>query len=435
MSKVIILGAGMAGYGAARKFREENVEVLMFEKNDYYGGHCASYLFDNKWVFDDGPHISFTKSEKVKDIFASNIDNDYVEFQANPCNYWKGKWITHPAQVNLNGLNAEFNTQILTEMIDTYQESNPKIENYEQWLYSTYGKTFSENFPMKYTRKFHTTEASNLTIDWLGPRLYKPKLEEVIYGMLSPAKSDVHYIKEFRYPRHGGYVSFMKGIERTIDIHFKHELSSINLSRNEIGFVNGRKVKYKYLISSLPLNKLILSIEDAPLEIKEAANKLACTQCVLVNFGVNRPNISDNHWIYFYDEDFYTTRLSFPSMFSSDLAPVGCSSIQAEIYFSDKYKPLTKKPEDYIPIIKDELIKCGILGIRDEVLFSNAWLSPYAQVIFDHDRKPAVDLLHEFLIENSIYYGGRFADWSYAWSDESFLRGEHAAKEILRKIK
>jgi len=430
MEKVVILGAGMAGYGAARKLKDANIDATIYEKENHYGGHCASYAFNNKWIFDDGPHISFTKSDKVKDLFAGNVKNDYYEFNAFPSNYWKGKWINHPAQVNLHGLPAEFNAQILSEMINATYQTPPPVKNYEEWLYASFGKTFAENFPMKYTRKFHTTEASNLTTDWLGPRIYQPKLEEVIYGMLSPVKSDVHYIKEFRYPNHGGFVSFMKGIEDTFPINYNCELERINLKNKEMEFSNGNRINYKYAFSSLPLNKIIFMMEDAPDDIIQAAKKLAWTQCVIVNFGVRRSNISDNAWIYFYDEDFYTTRLSFPSMFSPNSAPVGCSSMQIEIYFSDKYKPLTKKPEDFIPIIKDELIKCGILRLTDEILISNAWVSPFAQIIFDHDRQPAVDMLHEFLLENNIYFGGRFADWAYTWSDESFLAGEAAAEMI-----
>jgi len=208
MEKVVVLGAGMAGYGAADKLNQAGVDFDIFEKYGHYGGHCASFTFDDKWTFDDGPHISFTKHDHIRDLFAKNIENDYFEFKAEADNYWKGRWIKHPAQVNLYGLPAEFNTQILTEMIAAGQKQtkHEDIKNYQEWLYASFGKTFAENFPMKYTRKFHTTEASNMSIDWLGPRIYQPKIEEVIHGMLSPVTPDVHYIKGFRYPNKGGFV-------------------------------------------------------------------------------------------------------------------------------------------------------------------------------------------------------------------------------------
>ncbi len=40
---------------------------------------------------------------------------------------------------------------------------------------------------MQYTIKYHTTEAKNMSLDWIGPRLYQAKLEEVLRGALSPS--------------------------------------------------------------------------------------------------------------------------------------------------------------------------------------------------------------------------------------------------------
>lgn len=435
MNKIIILGAGMAGYGASHKLKQSGIETITFEKENHIGGHCASYIFDNKWVFDDGPHISFSKIDYIKKIFAENIDHDYCEFEANVDNYWKGKWIKHPAQINLFGLPPEFNTQILLEMVELQKQSNPIVNNYKEWLYATYGKTFSDNFPVKYTRKFHTTDPENMSIDWLGPRLYQPRLSEVLYGMLSPRTNDVHYIKGFRYPNKGGFVSFMKGIHDVTNIQFKQELTGINLKKKKLIFNKKNEIDFNTCFSSLPLKRIIELMEDAPIEITEAANKLAVTQCLIVNFGLKRENLSPCHWRYVYDEDFYTTRISFPSMFGPGNTPPGHGSIQVEVYFSDKYKPFKGNIHDYIDIVKNELIKMGILSPDDEILFQNAWLSPFAQIIFDHERQRNVELLHSFLKENNIFFGGRFADWSYTWSDESFQRGEEAAEEIMSKLK
>ena len=37
---------------------------------------------------------------------------------------------------------------------------------------------------MEYTIKYHTTTAANMSTDWIGPRLYQAKLEEVLRGAL-----------------------------------------------------------------------------------------------------------------------------------------------------------------------------------------------------------------------------------------------------------
>ncbi len=67
------------------------------------------------------------------------------------------------------------------------QATERPVNNYADWLLASFGRTFAESFPMQYTRKYHTTTAENMSTDWLGPRIYRPSLEEVLRGALSPS--------------------------------------------------------------------------------------------------------------------------------------------------------------------------------------------------------------------------------------------------------
>jgi protoporphyrinogen oxidase len=434
MAEIVIIGAGMAGYGASSRLGQEDLKYSLFEKNNYIGGHCTTFHFKDGWTFDDGPHISFTKNERIRELFYNNTNKDVYETRTRVNNYWKGQWIKHPAQVNLYGISPDLNTRILLEMINLPEKDNNEITNYKEWLYASFGETFAENFPMKYTRKYHTTDASNMSTDWLGPRLYLPKLEEVIFGMLSSSTQDVHYINNLLYPKHGGFVKFMDGFQNNENLRLNHTLTSIDLKTRELTFNENSTKVYDYLISSVPLNSLVNLIKDTPAEIKMAAEMLACTQCVIVNIGVEKEIITDQHWTYFYDEDINIVRLSSPSNFSKNNAPEGFSSIQAEIYFSDKYKPLTHSHEHYIDVVTEELKKCNLIGQDDKIVHQSSWVIPYAQIIFDHDRAGSVRLIKQFLKEHNIYPCGRYGDWSYAWSDESFISGEYAAEEIIQQF-
>jgi protoporphyrinogen oxidase len=188
---------------------------------------------------------------------------------------------------------------------------------------------------------------------------------------------------------------------------------------------------YDALISSVPLPDLIRMIKGAPPDVVSAAQRLACSTCVLVNVGVNRQDLSNSHITYVYDEDICFTRLSFPHLLSPHNVPAGAGSIQAEIYFSDKYKPLVGSPEDWIePAIRD-LRRCGILRDDDTILARGAWLLKYANVIFDLDRPKALEIVHGYLDDIGINYCGRYGDWGYMWTDESFKSGEQAADKVL----
>ena len=84
-------------------------------------------------------------------------------------NDWRGHWVKHPAQVNLYGLPTEVIVNAITDFVDAKHRPAPEITNYEDWLRASYGDYFAENFPMDYTIKYHTTPASNMSTDWIGP--------------------------------------------------------------------------------------------------------------------------------------------------------------------------------------------------------------------------------------------------------------------------
>jgi protoporphyrinogen oxidase len=150
-----------------------------------------------------------------------------------------------------------------------------------------------------------------------------------------------------------------------------------------------------------------------------------------VNVGVGRSDLSEAQITYFYDQDICFTRLSFPHMLSATNVPAGCGSIQAEVYFSEKYRPLTQSPEALIDQVIADLRKSNTLRDRDEVLTRHATVVRYANVIFDLDRTAALETVHGYLDEIGIKYCGRYGDWGYMWTDESFISGERAAQSAL----
>jgi protoporphyrinogen oxidase len=175
-------------------------------------------------------------------------------------------------------------------------------------------------------------------------------------------------------------------------------------------------------------------VRGVPSDVLEASQRLACSSCVLVNIGVDREDLSSAHMTYFYDEDICFTRLGFPHMLSPSNAPKGMGSIQAEVYFSDKYRPFTGSPDDWIEPVKADLLRCGLLRESDRVVFSKAVYLPYANIILDLERADALKTVHGYLDDIGIAYCGRYGDWGYMWTDESFKSGEAAAERALSQI-
>lgn len=430
MEKVSILGTGMAGFGAAYALECQGVPAVCYDKTPYYGGHTFTIARDG-FHFDEGGHISFTKDDRIRHLLAANVQGDYQEPRLQIDNYWHGHRITHPVQCNLNALPTELTVRILTDFIAASARPPQASGNYEDWLRSTYGDTFAETFPMVYGRKYHTIDARQLTTDWLGPRMYRPDLEEILHGALAGQKKSVHYVDVFRYPSRGGFMAYLEPFAERYDLRLSHELTGLDPLARVLRFRNGQVAGYDALISSMPLPELVPLIDGVPADVLDAARDLAFTTAVLLTLGVDRADLWDSHITYFYDEDVVFPRINFPHMFSAQNAPPGKGLVQAEVYFSDKYRPLQRAPESYLKPMQEDLRRCGVLREDDTILFQDARIIRYANVIYDHDRSRALSIVHGFLDDIGLHYCGRYGDWNHAWTDEAFKSGEAAAQRAL----
>lgn len=430
--EIVIIGSGMSAAGACFHLRQHGRTARVYDRNAFPWGHTATHKYEPGYLFDEGPHVSFTKDERIQQIFADSVGG---EFDSRPYvlnNYWKGYWATHPVQNHLKGLPPELITTIITEIAQ--QDEGIEIRNYADWLVASYGPTFATNFPMVYTEKYHTTSAENLTTDWIGPRMHRPDLSQVILGALSENPPNIHYIKQFRYPKTGGFEQYLPSFFDGFELALNQEVVSISPEKKLVHFRDGKTVEYGALISSIPMPAIIPLIDEAPAEVRDAARKLAWSGCVLVNIGVERADITDAHISYVYDEDIVFSRLSFPHNISPSCAPDGCSSIQAEIYFSEKYRPLDLSLDECIDRTVADLVRCGLLREDDVLPVKATVVCPYANVIFDHDRADALAIVHGYLDDAGIHYCGRYGDWDYMWTDQSFISGERAAGTALNAL-
>jgi protoporphyrinogen oxidase len=426
----------MAGLGAAYALKDEPVDCVCYDKNSYYGGHTATFASPGGFLFDEGPHVSFTTNTRIQELFARNVDQHFENVAARINNYWRGCWIPHPTQCNLYGLPSDLRVRIIRDFVLESQRVDERpIDNYAEWLVAAYGKTFAESFPMQYGRKYHTTSMDRLTTDWLGPRMYRPDLEEVLRGALEPEpNTSMHYVTHFRYPRQGGFVSYLRPLAEHADVRLNRYLVGLDPVNHVMRFANGEFARYDSLVSSIPLPELIACMDGVPPAVAKAARRLAFTNVVIVNLGVARADLSEAHISYFYDPEIIFSRANFPHMLSVNNAPPGAGSIQVEIYYSDKYRPLNCAPVDLIPQVVRDLKRCGILRDSERLLTEQARLVRYANVIYDHERASALRTVHGYLDEIGVRYCGRYGEWDHSWTDQAFESGERAARATIESL-
>jgi protoporphyrinogen oxidase len=443
LSKTTILGAGLAGLSCSFHLGHEN--CIIFERHAYAGGHIFSHQ-RNGFVWDEGPHVSFTKHPYVRELFEQSVKGEFLDYPVQVSNYFQGSWIPHPAQSNLYAVPEPYRSDSLHDFL-TSRNSDVKDNvplNYAEWLQQAFGKTFSHNFSSAYTRKYWTCDPQELTIDWVGERVFFPDIDTVRNGYYKQPTVTTHYISTVRYPRHGGFVSFAEKLSQGANITFEHTVASIDLEAQLITFGNGKNHYYEKLINTLPLPELIRLAINVPNNVKQAAQMLRCSSLLLVNVTANHVAYKPYHWLYVYDEDKLSTRINHTELLSPNNAPTGKTGVQVEVY-SSPYKPFPANHAAIAKTVVKELIEMGLIDKAETV---HTHYTPYANVIFDHPRREAqntiLSWLEHFGLQREIddlepmtdwnnvkpqrlgviNLAGRFGQWKYFWSDDCVLRGK-----------
>lgn len=421
MKSVAILGGGLASLAAASKLT--GLQATIFEKNSYLGGHAVSHVKDG-FVFDEGPHVSFTRDEEIKKFLSGVVTDEFYELSAKILNYWKGQWIQHPVQTNLDLLPKKIREKCVKDFINKKQLGS---DNYASWCRSNFGHSISEEFIFKYTRKYWRVEPESLATDWVGPRVYVPSVEEVNLGSKGP--TNAHYITNFRYPKTGGFGSYLNFSIGSTEVQLNSEVRRIKKDGTWNITIGEKNLRFEQIISSLPLPTLISLIEDVPSFVVDESRKLLCTSIVLVNLGLKGSvKLPDAHWLYIYDEELPFARVHFPHTLSAANCPQGFCSLQAEVYYLNDERPL-----DALQSTVKGLIKANIIQSEEDIVFSDVLDVPFGNVVFDHNREKSLSVVNQFLDEIGIIRCGRYGDWGYYWTDDTIHSGWRAAAHCSSK--
>jgi protoporphyrinogen oxidase len=422
-SGVVVLGAGLAGLG----FAQSLPGARLFEAQPHPGGHAYSYPIGGV-CFDQGAHISHTKQQEFLDLIYRHAGQVHQIEPSIVQNYWCGWWLTYPVQNHLHELPLEHRIPALTDLVMAH--INPRGQapaNYADWCLAQYGRHLTESFYRVFTEKYWRTRMEDLATDWLGGRLLPSVVENIVRGAFVEQVWKQASFTRFHYPMRGGFFGFFESMYRQIDVRCNERAVEIDLARRVVHFASGRKEPYDVLVNSIPLPDFVKAVKDAPASVCEAAGRLRHTKLVCVNLIVRRQALARHHWCYVYDHEVGPARISVPSNLSPAGAPAGTSAFQAEIFRRGD------EPWD-VDTLTAETVKhmAALYGFdaQRDVVSATPVVVPYAYVISDLHRKPAVEHILAWLGEKRVFGMGLYGKWMYVWSDVAFASGEETAKQV-----
>jgi protoporphyrinogen oxidase len=340
----------------------------------------------------------------------------------------------YPFQANTYGLPPQVVKECLIGFIESMHVNGAAPpQNFHDWVLRTFGTGIAKHFMLPYNEKFWKQDLHTITSDWVSWSIPKPSLEEVVNGALGLTNRGMGYNPKFIYPTSGGIDCLPQALAAPIErVYTGERVEYIDLKKKYVRLHNGREETFDALVSSLPLPILYRMLHDAPAALKHAAQKLNAISVLNINIGIDRPNISDQHWIYFPEGQFIFSRVGFPMNFSRAVAPAGASSMYIEITH-----PIQETPnvEEAFERSLADLRKCGILRESDRILTRHVLDIRCAYVVFDQHRQTHLNTLIEYLESRGVYTTGRYGRWDYYSMEDSILSGKASAEAIVKAIR
>ncbi|MEP6811397.1 MAG: FAD-dependent oxidoreductase [Actinomycetota bacterium] len=430
----VILGAGLAGLTAAHTLRESGEDHWqVYDRADRVGGHARSTVLDG-YTFDYGPHILFTVDAEIRALIRDLLGDNFSaqHRQAFIYHHAYGLHTRFPFQAHLKGLPASLVTECLVGLVHAVErqargEFAP--QNYEEWMRGFFGNGIAERLMIPYARKIWTVEPSTMDFNWIGRRVPTPDVERIIAGALHDDVEQVGATAEFWYPRRGGIEALPRALgERVGDVHLGVELERLEPQQRRMTFRGGKTVSFDRAVYTLPLNHLTSFVPDMPPRVRKACEGLRHQGILCIDLGVDRPTLSDHHWVYYYEEGFPFHRLSFPGNFSPENVPAGKSSISLEVAFR---AGSSVDEDDLLRQTIEGLKRARVLTDDDRIELVHMQAIEPAYVIYDLHHAKNVEIIRSWLAEHGITIAGRFGEWQYANMDHAMRSGMNAARAAV----
>ncbi len=439
--QILIAGGGIAGLSAAYHLSlAGSHDYAVLEALDETGGIARSFHTRDGFTFDYGSHILFTKSSYVAQLYKQLLGDNFVERKRDAWIYSQGRFTRYPFQANLYGLPTDVVEECLLGFVEALQK-DPVDGNidFEAWVQSIYGAGISRHFMLPYNEKQWKYPLSRMSYQWVGNRVVRPNLEEVIHGALNDNDKGFGPNQTFLYPKTGGIGVIPLGLfqllgEDTHKVITGAKITSIDYKKKIVTLLNGQIYRYKHLVYTLSLTNLPSIFGDSlPDDVQRAIERLEYSRMFCLCFGVKGEPLAKWMRLYLPGKEFLSHRLGFPQSITPASAPSGWGSVYAEITEARSSSGGMSEDEMTARTIAD-LKRIGIIDGNSQVEYKGRIVLDPAYVIYTLTHSADVETIHRFLKEQDIYPAGRFADWRYYNIDHSILSAKAAVEKILGRL-
>lgn len=438
-SKIVILGGGPAGIGAAWRLKELGLDNWkMYEKEGFLGGLSASFKDEKGFIWDVGGHIYFSKYDYFNNVFDSVMKGQFFKKERHQYIFIDGKFMPYPFQNNIRHLDSDKIFECVQGLINL-RKNGSKPKNFHEFNLASMGDGIIKYFMGPYNEKVWSWPSSDMSYSWIGDRVSVVNLEKVLENVIL-GKDEVNWGPNyyFKYPKKGGSGGFWGKFGKLLsgdNINFNKEFERVDIKKKKIYLKDGSEIGYDYLISALPLD-VFVSKSNISDDIKGAAKKLEHNSGHVIGIGVKGKlpeELKNKVALYFPEKKYLFQRMTVQNYFSENLVPEGHWALAFEVSHSKKRK-ITQ--EEAVENVFKFLEERGFIKNKKDIvsLYCNSFSHFYPIPTLSRDKN--LNKIQKKLKGRGVHSIGRFGAWKYERGnmDHSFMQGVEAINDIYKIV-
>ena len=440
-TRILIVGAGPTGLGAAWRLRESgHANWILYEAAPHAGGLASSVVDAQGFTWDLGGHVLFSHYPYFDRVMDEVLGGAWVEHVREAWVWMRDRWIPYPFQNNIWRLPSDELLACLNGLVDVQGAPRTAPASFRDWLLGSFGTGLCDTFMFPYNRKVWAFDPAKLDVGWMGERVATVDLRRILSNLVE-RRDDVSWgpNSTFRFPLHGGTGAIWTAVAARLPqehLHFACAVTAIDPDAKQVTLQTGERAPYDVLISTMPADIMLGLLRGRPAMTSEAPHYVHSSSHI-VGIGLRGAppaSLETKCWIYFPEDRVPFYRATVFSNYSPNNVPRDSPhwSMMAEVSES------TDKPVDAGGIVADVLAgleACGFVSARDVVStwhrrLEHGYPTPW------RGRDAVLGRVDAALRAERIYSRGRFGAWKYEASnqDHSFMQGVELIDHLLTGV-
>jgi protoporphyrinogen oxidase len=447
VKKAVILGGGVGGLAAGWMLaRTKRYDVTVIERGAALGGVCGTFQHGD-FLLDYGPHKSYSTIPGILDELTSLMGDEFIKHRKSNTIYLFGSFLRYP--ISLLDLArkmrpSEFLACGLNAAAAALPLPRPEPRSYEDYVVSRFGRRLYSLVFEPLADKVWGDPAT-LSADIARTRIPGSGVVDLAMRVLGlKNESALTDAGHFYYPRLGfGRIPGRMHEEilraggtvitggRPARIHTRDQrVIGVDVE------IDGRteRLDCDLLVSSIPLQETVAALGGADdpgiAAALAAARQLQFRGAFLVYVVVDRPQVTNHHWLFFPERDVMFGRVFEQKQMSDAMGPPDQTVLCCD-FTDDEGGPLWRQ--------SDEALAARCVADLEKVgLIDRAWVKstfvkrlPKFYPRYDLHYKQTTSILYDFLKRyDGLVPTGRIGFYNYNNSDHCVDMGKYIAQQL-----